>query len=420
MLIVITLDRARGGAGPTLFSYDKRTDQVTVVGPLFDQASPLSWATGEGWYWSATLPTKLYVNQGPRLSRYDVLSRQLETVFDVAAQFGPDRYIWQMPFEQRRPRAFRHAPLERDLRDARLHRLPRGHPDLPLLSQDRRLRRVPGRQERPVAPDQGERRRRPRRGQSDRRPRGGHRDAVPRPGGSRRPLRHRPRLHGGPGQLARAARRRPRVVVRPAAARRAAPGRARVPDDGLVARYRTHLPRQCAARCAARSAVRVRRPGEPLDPPSRQRDRVLPPRRVSPGAGGGAHDDRPQRGRRGPERLREAPEGQPRRHGPVLHLDEQCGEQSSGRLRRQGAVAPPGVERRHRAPRWHGPGRVDQRARCRHAVSAAVVVSAAHPTAAASPEFSSSSTGSTSGPRSRHRPSPRSGTPPARPMAPTP
>ena len=96
MLIVITLDRARGGTGPTLFSYDKRTDQVTVVGPLFDQASPLSWATGEGWYWSATLPTKLYVNQGPRLSRYDVLSGQLDTVFDVAAQFGPDRYIWQI------------------------------------------------------------------------------------------------------------------------------------------------------------------------------------------------------------------------------------------------------------------------------------------------------------------------------------
>jgi Bacterial Ig domain len=96
MLIVITLDRARGGAGPTLFRYDKRTDQVSVVGPLFDQASPLSWGTGEGWYWSATLPTKLYVNQGPRLSRYDVLSRQLDTVFDVAAQFGPDRYIWQI------------------------------------------------------------------------------------------------------------------------------------------------------------------------------------------------------------------------------------------------------------------------------------------------------------------------------------
>ncbi len=96
MLIVITLDRARGGAGPTLFSYDKQTDQVALIGPLFDPANPLSWATGEGWYWSATLPTKIYINQGPRLLRYDVLAGQLETVFDVTAQFGADRYIWQM------------------------------------------------------------------------------------------------------------------------------------------------------------------------------------------------------------------------------------------------------------------------------------------------------------------------------------
>ena len=123
MLIVITLDRARGGAGPTLFSYDKRTDQVIVVGPLFDRRSPLSWGTGEGWYWSATLPTKLYVNQGPRLSRYDVLSRQLETVFDVTAQFGRRPLHLADPFERRRPGALRHAPLERDLRDARLRRL---------------------------------------------------------------------------------------------------------------------------------------------------------------------------------------------------------------------------------------------------------------------------------------------------------
>jgi len=95
MLIFITLDRARGGGGPTLFSYDKTTDQVTVLGPLFDASSPLSWATGEGWHWSATRPTSLYVNQGPRLHRYDVLTRQFETVFDVSAQLGTDRYIWQ-------------------------------------------------------------------------------------------------------------------------------------------------------------------------------------------------------------------------------------------------------------------------------------------------------------------------------------
>ena len=42
MLIVVTLDRARGGNGPTLFGYDKNTDAVTVLGPLFDAASPLS------------------------------------------------------------------------------------------------------------------------------------------------------------------------------------------------------------------------------------------------------------------------------------------------------------------------------------------------------------------------------------------
>jgi hypothetical protein len=45
MLIVVTLDRARGGNGPTLFGYDKNTDAVTVLGPLFDAASPLSWYT---------------------------------------------------------------------------------------------------------------------------------------------------------------------------------------------------------------------------------------------------------------------------------------------------------------------------------------------------------------------------------------
>jgi hypothetical protein len=40
MLIFVTLDRNRGGAGPTLFSYDKTADQVTKVRPLFDPSSP--------------------------------------------------------------------------------------------------------------------------------------------------------------------------------------------------------------------------------------------------------------------------------------------------------------------------------------------------------------------------------------------
>jgi hypothetical protein len=95
MLIVVTLDRARGGNGPTLFGYDKTTDAVTVLGPLFDATSPLSWATGEGWYFSATKPNALYVNDSRTLYRYDVLRRTLESVFDVTTRFGPNRYLWQ-------------------------------------------------------------------------------------------------------------------------------------------------------------------------------------------------------------------------------------------------------------------------------------------------------------------------------------
>ena len=96
MLIFLSLDRQRGGNGPTLLSYDKRTDQVQVVGPLFGADHPLSWSTGEGWYWSASQATKLYVNQGSKLLRYDALARTFETVFDVAPRFGADKYIWQI------------------------------------------------------------------------------------------------------------------------------------------------------------------------------------------------------------------------------------------------------------------------------------------------------------------------------------
>src|SRR5262249_40268102 len=96
MLIFVTLDQARGGGGPTLFRYNKVTDEVAVVGPLFAPSNHLSWATGEGWYFSASLPTKLYVNDGPVLYRYDVLAKTFETVFDVSGQFGSDKIIWQV------------------------------------------------------------------------------------------------------------------------------------------------------------------------------------------------------------------------------------------------------------------------------------------------------------------------------------
>jgi len=99
MLIFLGLDKAHGGAGPTLFSYNKLTDVVTNVGPLFNPASPFTWSSGEGWYFSATRRTILYMNDGPRLLRYDVIAKTFETVLDVSsnpALFGSNRYIWQM------------------------------------------------------------------------------------------------------------------------------------------------------------------------------------------------------------------------------------------------------------------------------------------------------------------------------------
>jgi len=96
MYIFLGMDRARGGGGPTLFSYDKNTDVITKSEPLFNADSPYSMASGEGWYFSATLPTKLYMNDGARMLRYDVLSHEFETVFDAATEFGADRTIWQM------------------------------------------------------------------------------------------------------------------------------------------------------------------------------------------------------------------------------------------------------------------------------------------------------------------------------------
>jgi hypothetical protein len=96
VLIAITLDRQTGGGGPTLFSYDKATGVTRNRGPLFDAASRFSWATGEGWYFSATQPHMLYVNDGPRMLRYDVIARTFTTVMDVRSFAGPNRVIWQM------------------------------------------------------------------------------------------------------------------------------------------------------------------------------------------------------------------------------------------------------------------------------------------------------------------------------------
>lgn len=96
MLIVLGLDRSRGGSGPTLFSYNKNTGETRNLGPLFPADSPFSWSSGEGWYFSASRQNTLYINDSTRLLRYDVVSKTMETVFDVREHLGADRHIKQM------------------------------------------------------------------------------------------------------------------------------------------------------------------------------------------------------------------------------------------------------------------------------------------------------------------------------------
>ncbi len=100
LYMFLGLARQTGGEGPTLFSLDTTTGAVAKVGPLFTPEDPRSWSTGDGWYFSGTSPSTLYVHAStdPRLVRYDIWSRQSTTVFDLSAQtavFGPGAYPWQ-------------------------------------------------------------------------------------------------------------------------------------------------------------------------------------------------------------------------------------------------------------------------------------------------------------------------------------
>ena len=96
MLIVLGLDRQRGGGGPTLFGYNKNNGQTQNLGPLFSADSPYSWASGEGWYFSASQRNALYMNDGFSLMRYDVVTHAMTKVFDVRDHLGADRRIWQI------------------------------------------------------------------------------------------------------------------------------------------------------------------------------------------------------------------------------------------------------------------------------------------------------------------------------------
>ena len=85
-------DRARGGQGPSLYTVDTSTLAVTPLGPLFPPDHALSWATGEGWYWSATDASILYVSDDEHLYRLNVDTHALTTVVDLTPFRWMGRY----------------------------------------------------------------------------------------------------------------------------------------------------------------------------------------------------------------------------------------------------------------------------------------------------------------------------------------
>lgn len=86
LLVFLGVDRQRGGGGPSLWGVHKTTHEVTPLGPLFPPEHPLSWSTGEGWYWSATEPYILYASDLEHLYRVNVRGPEfaIEAVVDIS------------------------------------------------------------------------------------------------------------------------------------------------------------------------------------------------------------------------------------------------------------------------------------------------------------------------------------------------
>lgn len=87
-----------GGDGPNLFTYNKNTEAITKVGPMFSVGS--IWrATGDGsvqWYWSGTLSNRIYMLDFAAARRKLLrlmtdtipVAAPQETIFDLAGNFS--------------------------------------------------------------------------------------------------------------------------------------------------------------------------------------------------------------------------------------------------------------------------------------------------------------------------------------------
>lgn len=88
MYILVGLRRNSGGPGPSLIEFDKQTETVRPLGPVFESNDAMSWSSAAGMYFSGSLPNALYVAYNATLRRYDVMTRQYETVFNVESLLG--------------------------------------------------------------------------------------------------------------------------------------------------------------------------------------------------------------------------------------------------------------------------------------------------------------------------------------------
>jgi len=92
LLVLLGIERNRGGAGPSLYKVDKASGQVEPLGPVFPASHPLSWQTAENWYWHATDPYLLFAMDDEHLYRVDVLDRAVTTVV-AAVDITPYRAL---------------------------------------------------------------------------------------------------------------------------------------------------------------------------------------------------------------------------------------------------------------------------------------------------------------------------------------
>ena len=127
MLIFLGLDRRKGGGGPTLFSYNKRTGETRTWARCLRPTALSAGAPAKAGTSARRSRMRSTSTTARACCAYDVQSRTLETVFDAQrTQLGADKYIWQM-HSSNDDRVHSATLRSRHLRDARLRRLQRSH-----------------------------------------------------------------------------------------------------------------------------------------------------------------------------------------------------------------------------------------------------------------------------------------------------